>query len=229
MNKNKTHLICFDMDGVLISSMRIANRIFFDIVKRDLGLNAEPFKSDPKNLSISAKERFDMFWKDEIEEKGITQEQIDKALEDYRKEKLGVHLPLLPGAKEAVELIAEHFENIACVSSNADYVVEQELKQLGIGNYFKKITGTDGVKHSKPNPEIYEITAKFFKIAPKNSLVFEDSTNGVISAKGAGMKVVGVTTGLEGHDELKSAGADTVLPDLTEVTLEMVNDLLNIE
>jgi len=44
----------------------------------------------------------------------------------------------------------------------------------------------------KPHPAIYTSTSKFLKIDPKNCIAFEDSYNGLLSAKNAGMRTVAV-------------------------------------
>ena len=223
--KNSDHLICFDLDGVLIHSMTVANKIFYDTIERELGLPVEPYRKEKKIMALSAEERFDLLWKDEIERKGITSQQIEDALEAYRKGKMSIDIPALPKAVETVRMIAEHFEMIAAVSSNPDYIIKETLERLQIADCFQKITGLDHIRFAKPNPEIYEQTVDYFGIEAKNAMTFEDSLAGITSAKGAGMKVIAVATGLESKEELQKTPADLVLNDLTELKLEMVKSL----
>ena len=226
--KNNKYLICFDLDGVLLDSMPIANQIFFDMAENEFALPTEKIKKDKRNWAIAAKERFNMFWKDEIKKKGITQEQINHFMERFKIKKREANTPIIPHAKEAVILMAENFENLASVSSNSDKLLNWSLKKIGLKKYFKKTTGTDGIKHSKPNPEIYQKTVAYFNISPDNALTLEDSTPGIKSAKSAGIKAIGVATGVESTKDLKKAGADIVLDDLSELTLDLVCDLLKI-
>lgn len=225
MNKNTKNLICFDLDGVLIDSMTIANQIFFEMVENELELSTKKVKSDKRNWAIAAKERFDMFWKDEINKKGISQKKIDDLMARFRIKKQEADISIIPYAKNAVAMIAGSFQNIASVSSNSDGVLSKTLDKIGLKQYFKKITGTDGLKHSKPHPEIYQKTVAYFNISPDCALTIEDSTPGIISAKSADMKAIGVTTGVENAEDLKKAGADLVLNNLSELTLGIVNDL----
>lgn len=226
MNKSTENLICFDLDGVLISSMVTANRIFYEVIERELRLPLHDYPQQKTLMSLSAEERVHLLWSKDIEEKGISSDQIEYALQTYRKEKLAAGMPLLPYAKEAVQLMADHFEFIACVSSNPDQVIQDFLANLGIMHYFSKITGIDFIPHSKPDPQIYISTVDYFGLKPSRCLTFEDSTAGVTSAKDAGMRVIGVATGLESVEDLKKAGADLIWTDFSEMELEKVRGLL---
>lgn len=228
MKKHSNYLICFDLDGTLINSMEIDNQIFFDTVDDKLGL---PTKGGRQNIQMKAlpvEERFDLFWKDEIKEKGITKQEIENTLSEYYKRQSAVKIPALPNAVETVKLMSENFEFIAAVSSNMEYVIEEILNKLEIRDLFVKISGIDDIKFSKPNPEIYSKTVDYFGVDAEKALTFEDSTYGISSAKGAGMKVIAVATGLETKEELQKTPADIVLNDLSELTIDIVKEILNI-
>lgn len=47
------------------------------------------------------------------------------------------------------------------------------------------------MESGKPAPDVYIETAKKLGISPKECIVVEDSKNGVIAAKAAGMKCIG--------------------------------------
>jgi len=74
--------------------------------------------------------------------------------------------------------------------SNVDFT----LLKTGIQNFFSIILDESHVTHGKPSPEIYLNVAKKLGLPPQRCVVFEDSLSGVISAKRAGTKVVGITT-----------------------------------
>lgn len=224
--KSSQSLICFDLDGVLIHSMSLANQIFFDTVEEQLGLPTETFRHDKKLMALSAEERFDLLWSQDIKERRISKKAIEDALNLYRKRKLSANIPLLPYAKEAVELMAEHFEFLAVVSNNPQSIIETTLKTLGIRHYFSSTFGIDYLRFTKPHPEIYERAVDHFGLEPEGCLAFEDSTHGIQSAKGAGMKVIAVATGLESVEDLKKTPADEVMGDFSEVTIEKVRALL---
>jgi beta-phosphoglucomutase-like phosphatase (HAD superfamily) len=68
------------------------------------------------------------------------------------------------------------------------------LNSLGINHYFNVIVSGSEIKKGKPHPEIYNRTLSLLNIKPKEAIVFEDTFNGVESAKQAGISVVGLST-----------------------------------
>ena len=228
MKKYSNYLICFDLDGTLINSMAIENDLFFDIVDENLELPTKEPRKDIKAMALPAEERFDFFWKDEIKEKEISEDEIQDVIKEYYKRVMDIKIPLLPNAIETVKLMSDNFEFMALVSSNNTSTIEETLKVIGIRDLFVKISGIDDIEFSKPNPEIYSKTVDYFGVDSQKALTFEDSTYGITSAKGAGMKVIAVATGLETKEELQKTPADIVLNDLSGVTIEMIKEVLNI-
>ena len=77
------------------------------------------------------------------------------------------------------------------------------LKATGLEKYFNVITDSSMVKSGKPDPEISLVTAEKLGVRPADCIVFEDSVPGILSAKNAGMFVVGVATTHKTKDLLK--------------------------
>jgi pyrophosphatase PpaX len=226
--RNQKYLICFDLDGTLMDSMTTVNMLFFDMVDRDLGIPTEKLRKNLRVWAIAVHERFDMFWKKEMKERGIKKGQVKNFLRRFGIEKGKLDMPATLHAKQAVQLISRHFENMASVSGNSNMMLDKYLKKLGVRKCFKKLVGMDGIKHLKPNPEIYRKAIAYFRVPKKNCLAFEDSSVGIESAKGAGMKAIGVATGVESVADLKKTKADIVLKNLSEFKIQMVYDLLGI-
>lgn len=85
-------------------------------------------------------------------------------------------------------------------SSNYEWV-SSHLKRLQLLDRFECIRTSDYVEHVKPDPALYVETAKCLGVNPEECIAFEDSANGALAAKRAGMKCVTVpntvTKGLE--------------------------------
>ncbi|QGQ44425.1 HAD family hydrolase [Metabacillus sediminilitoris] len=85
-------------------------------------------------------------------------------------------------------------------SSNYEWV-SSHLKRLQLLDRFECIRTSDHVEHVKPDPALYVETAKCLGVNPEECIAFEDSANGALAAKRAGMKCVTVpntvTKGLE--------------------------------
>jgi len=82
----------------------------------------------------------------------------------------------------------------AVASSSDESVIRQILEALGIGDRFDAITAGDHVRRSKPDPEIFLATAARLGLEPADCLVFEDSPQGILAARRAGMRCVRVLT-----------------------------------
>jgi beta-phosphoglucomutase-like phosphatase (HAD superfamily) len=71
------------------------------------------------------------------------------------------------------------------------------------------ITGDD-IQHGKPHPEPYIKTIRALQLPAERCVVIEDSVYGIIAAKEAGCRVVGITTSFS-EEKLLNAGADMVV------------------
>jgi beta-phosphoglucomutase-like phosphatase (HAD superfamily) len=98
------------------------------------------------------------------------------------------------------------------------------LDRLRISELFSPIVTADKVTRSKPDPETYELAAEGLKVLhPQLSierdgcLAIEDTAAGVESARGAGLRTLGLATTTDGS----SLGrAERVLPSLGGLTID---------
>jgi beta-phosphoglucomutase len=99
--------------------------------------------------------------------------------------------------------------------------VEQALAAFDLRNRFRAVVTGDEVERGKPDPALFLLAAQALQIDPSSILVFEDAVAGVLAAKNAGMKCVGIAA--SGRElSLQQAGADLVMNDFAATTL---NDL----
>jgi len=95
-------------------------------------------------------------------------------------------------------------------------VVEAELRDAGLIDYFEELVGGDAVKISKPDPEIYLIACDIMKVNPADAFAIEDSYNGIRSAYAAGMRPIMVPDMIPADDEMKKL-SEVVCADLPKV------------
>lgn len=86
----------------------------------------------------------------------------------------------------------------------------------------------DDVSRGKPDPEPFLKGAQSCGVRPENCLVFEDSPNGVRSAKAAGCKVVGLLT-THPRLQMEEVEPDSIVSDLSRVSITPLSDSLEIE
>ena len=92
------------------------------------------------------------------------------------------------------------------------------LQTLEIKALFSAITSTDEVKHGKPAPDIYLLTAKKLGIDPAECIAIEDATAGVHAAKKAGMKCIGYRGDPKSTQNLSKA--DLIIEDFRHIDLK---------
>jgi HAD superfamily hydrolase (TIGR01509 family) len=105
---------------------------------------------------------------------------------------LAEDIPVIPGL---VQLVAK-LSNIGlpwavATSSPRDYA-ERILKQIDLWNKCTVLTAGDEVSYNKPEADIYALTARRLKRAPRQCLALEDSLPGCRAAASAGMVTVAV-------------------------------------
>ena len=69
-------------------------------------------------------------------------------------------------------------------------MIAAALGSLGIGPLFGAVVSSDEVPVGKPAPDVYLLAADRLGIAAQACLVVEDSLNGVLAGRAAGMVVV---------------------------------------
>lgn len=97
--------------------------------------------------------------------------------------------PIIDGAVAAVRRIAAAHP-VAVASSAHRAVIDAALDAIGLADRFAVVVSSDEVAHGKPAPDVYLEAARRLGVDPGTCLVVEDSRNGVVAARAAGMTVV---------------------------------------
>lgn len=203
-----TQALLFDMDGVLVDTEKIHQESRLRIYSK-YGMDFELLKDIPVNgrntdsifMDVHARLPFPVPLAQVIREK----RDIFVAL---LKEPI---LPL-PGIKDILSRYRGRLK-IALVSASARQNIDAVMRNTGLFVYFDAMVCAEDVKFYKPDPEGYLMGARKLGVEPASCVVFEDSRIGVLAAKNAGMRVVGVKTGY-GTDDLRLA--DVEVPDIAQ-------------
>jgi len=99
---------------------------------------------------------------------------------------------LKKGVREILNFMDKKPVKIALASSSYKKVVMTVLKKFDLERYFEVIHSSEEDKYGKPHPEIYLKTLNELEVNPVNAFCFEDSENGLISARAARLKAVAV-------------------------------------
>jgi HAD superfamily hydrolase (TIGR01509 family) len=129
----------------------------------------------------------------------------------------------MPGAKELIDLLVKNNFHLAIASSQSQEIIDLTIRTFALGDKFSVIVYGDEVEHGKPEPDIFILAAERLAIAPEEALVLEDSQNGAIAAKKAGMKVIVIPNQYNRGQEFPQA--DLVVATLTDITPEVIERL----
>jgi len=100
-------------------------------------------------------------------------------------------VPLLPGALAAVRSLAGRWP-LGLASSANRPVIDLVLDLTGMASRFRATVSSEEVARGKPAPDVYLEAARRLDTEPKLCAAIEDSTNGILAARRAGMRVVAV-------------------------------------
>ena len=93
----------------------------------------------------------------------------------------------IPGVEEALRAAKSLGLRIGLASSSTRGWVEPQLKRLGLWHYFECVRTREDVERAKPDPELYRSVLRCLGVEPRAAVAFEDSPNGALAARRAGM------------------------------------------
>lgn len=133
-------------------------------------------------------------------------------------------MPVKEGAKELLAFLKEKNATVGLASSTRKCVVEQELQEAGLREYFHAVVGGDMVEHSKPEPDVFLKCAQELSVKPEDVYIIEDSYNGIRAAKKAGATAIMVPDLILPDEEMRQL-CDYIMTSLLEVRQWMESTL----
>jgi HAD superfamily hydrolase (TIGR01509 family) len=209
--------VVFDLDGVLLDSEQVWDEAREQLAKERGGRWHPQAQRDMMGMSSTEWSRYmhETMGLPEPPEQ-INREVVERLSAIYRK-----HLPVLPGAEEAVERLAARWPLGLASSSNRE-LIDLALELLGVDHLFAATVSSEEVARGKPEPNVYLEAARRLGVDPAEAAAVEDSHNGILSAKAAGMRVVAIPNSHFPPDEAALAEADVVLDSLAGLTAEAI-------
>jgi HAD superfamily hydrolase (TIGR01509 family) len=207
--------VVFDLDGLLIETEEIWDEVREELVRERGGRWTESAQRDM--MGMSSKE-WSRYMHDEL---GVPDppDEINRLVVERMAERYREHLPLLPGAVEAVERIATPWP-LAVASSSNRPLIDLVLELSGLASCFRVTVSSEEVERGKPAPDVYLEAARRLGVAPERCAAVEDSESGIRSAKAAGMRVIAIPNRSFRPSDDALASADVVLASLDELTLD---------
>lgn len=211
--------IIFDMDGVLVNSEPLHRKAYFDMFEEfNLNVSNRLYESfTGKSTSAICKELCEIF------DLSISHEKLMLSKRKHFKT-IFDNDPEFQMIDGALSLIKDYFYNnltLILASSASMTNINRIFKKFDLDKFFKaKISGAD-LKESKPNPEIFIKAAKLSGFNKSECIVIEDSTNGVIASKSAGIYCIGFNSPNSKNQNYDKA--DLVVSNFNEIRFDYLN------
>jgi HAD superfamily hydrolase (TIGR01509 family) len=213
---NKLKALIFDCDGVLAETERDGHRVAFNRTFAAKGYDFTWDEALYKELVKigGGKERMKHFfdrtsWPAGTSDRDALVKELHKLKTDYYTRIIeSGELPLRPGVARLVdEAIAAGVKLAVCSTSNerAVHTVVERLLGPERKAKFAVILAGDVVSKKKPDPEIYALVLDRLHLRPTECVVVEDSRNGLLAAKGAGMYCLVTTNGYTEDEDFQEA------------------------
>ena len=144
----------------------------------------------------------------------IIQKRLEILLSLYKYE-----LKLIDGIEKILYESSKNFK-VGLASSSPKEIIDFVLDKFEINKYFQSVVSGDCTNNGKPDPDIYLEAAKQLKTKPENCIAIEDSINGVLSAKNAGMYCIAIPD--KRLERKKYKMADLIVDNISEIRIDEI-------
>ena len=181
--------VIFDMDGVIIDTEPVHHYAYHQHFKQ-LGITISPEEyatftgNSTKNIFEKLKAQFHL--QDDVTTLVETKRSIFNDAFDNKED-----LYLLEGVEDLIKELFDNGMQLVLASSSAKVTINRIFNRFDLHKYFTHIVSGEDFPKSKPHPAIFQHAAFLAQTPVENCIVIEDSTNGIIAAKAAGIYCIG--------------------------------------
>jgi HAD superfamily hydrolase (TIGR01509 family) len=209
--------IVFDLDGVLIDSEPVWEEVRRQVVAKHNGHWAQDAQQRLMGMSTAE-------WARYLSEDlgvGLPPDQVAALVVERMAARYRSHLPLMPGAAQAVRRMAARWP-LGLASASPPVLIDTVLDTASLRPSFAVALSAEQVPRGKPAPDIYLAVTDRLSIPPRCCAAVEDSTNGLRSAATAGLQVIAVPHPRYPPDPAALGVARLVLARLADLAPEAV-------
>jgi HAD superfamily hydrolase (TIGR01509 family) len=193
--------IIFDMDGVLVDSEPLG----FEAMRRVMARQGVAYTHADNDEFVgrttleecqvlTARHRL------ATDPRELTGEYVDILVGLIREQPRP--LPGVPGVLESLKAAGYRM----ALASSADLaVIAENVSALRLERFFEVIVSGTQVARGKPAPDVFVETARQLRMSPAACLVVEDSRNGLLAAKAAGMACAVIPCSSTRHQDFREA------------------------
>ncbi|GAB3721700.1 HAD family hydrolase [Flavobacterium koreense] len=210
--------VIFDMDGVIVDTEPVHHYAYNEHFKQlNIEITPEIYASftgnSTKNIFEKLKAHFNL--EQEVQTLVETKRNLFNDAFDKKED-----LYLLDGVEDLIKELHQNGMQLVLASSSAKVTINRIFNRFDLHQYFTHIVSGEDFPKSKPHPAIFEHAAFLSETPRENCIVIEDSTNGILAAKAAGIYCIG-------YDSVNSkmqdySKADEVISHFSELSFDRI-------
>lgn len=197
--------ILFDFDGVVADTEHLYS-VFWSGVAEKFCLDTPDFTARIKGSTMTT--IFDNYFP------LLSEEGRQGIIRDCMAFELAMEYREVAGAFDFIQLLKQKNYKVGLVTSSPDSKMSIALRHLHLEDVFDTIVTANRIRRGKPDPMCYLVAAEDLRVTPRECVVFEDSFPGIEAGKGAGMKVIALST--TNTFTSLSGKVHAVIPDFTD-------------
>jgi HAD superfamily hydrolase (TIGR01509 family) len=205
--------IVFDFDGLILDTEEPVYRSWLEVYEAHG--ETLPFERWVQIVGSTTTEFHPQRHLEERLGRPLSQEVVDGRI--GRRTEMILAQQVLPGILRYIDDAAALGLKLGVASSSTRDWVSGHLERLGILGRFDCVRCRDDVNSAKPAPDLYIAVLDCLGVSPSDAFAIEDSPNGVIAAKQAGMLCVAIPNSITAGLDLSKA--DLVLRSLSDLSL----------
>ena len=210
--------VVFDLDGLLLDTEQLWDEVREALARERGGRWHERAQADMMGMSSPEWSRYMHEVVGLRESPDEIAAEVVRRMEAHDRERL----PLLTGAREAVERIAARWP-LGLASSSNRPLIDLALETGDLAPFFRATVSSEEVARGKPAPDVYIEACARLGVDPSSAAAVEDSRSGIRSAHAAGLRVVAIPNAHFPPDAETLALADVVLSSLAELDADAVD------
>ena len=214
--------VIFDMDGVIIDTEPVHHYAYHQHFKQlNIDISPEMYASftgnSTKNIFEKLKEQFRL--QEDVPTLVQTKRNLFNDAFDSKED-----LYLLEGVEDLIKDLHANGMQMVVASSASNVTINRIFNRFDFHKYFSHIVSGEDFPKSKPHPAIFQHAALISKTPVENCIVIEDSTNGIIAAKAAGIYCIGYDSF---HSKMQDYSlADKVISNFDELNFEVIKNIV---
>ena len=218
---NMIQTVIFDMDGVIVDTEPVHHFAYNQHFKQlNIEITPEMYASftgnSTKNIFEKLKAHFNL--KEDVTTLVATKRNLVNDAFDHKED-----LYLLEGVEDLIKELHTNGIQLVLASSSAHVTINRIFNRFNLHQYFTHIVSGEDFPKSKPHPAIFQHAAFLSGTPIENCIVIEDSTNGILAAKAAGIYCIG-------YDSVNSkmqdySKADKVISHFNELSFEKIKTI----